>query len=282
MNLLSLNCRGLGSLDAVGALRDLLKREASAFVFLCETKLSGREMKKFRLKCEGRDGMEVDSVGRSGGLAFIWRRGMQCEFRSASRVTSFYGWPAVADRHLSWKLLCLLGRQSSLPWVCVGDFNEILYATEMKGGSRAQWQMNNFREAADTQAEEANRQSRLDRAMCTGTWSDLFPYAKLLHMGREWSDHAPSKLLLNGRVEREKSSKIFRFVQLWVGMEGCEEVIVNGGENGGGDLIATLDACASGLVRWKVVNIGKIVREINKKRRQLDRLNEGGRLAVQI
>ncbi|XP_074318601.1 uncharacterized protein LOC141655419 [Silene latifolia] len=33
---------------------------------------------------------------------------------------TLYGWPSVSDRHLSWELLRLLGRQSQIPWVWVG------------------------------------------------------------------------------------------------------------------------------------------------------------------
>ncbi|XP_074274040.1 uncharacterized protein LOC141597473 [Silene latifolia] len=164
MNCLSLNCRGLGNPDAVGGLRNLIRRKAPALVFLCETKLSSSEMRGITSSLEGYCSMEVDSVGRSGGLAFLWRKEFRVSLRSASthymdldigegdgvwRLTGFYGWPLVQDRHLSWQLLRYLAEEDHTAWLCIGDFNEILYANEMKGGSRAQWQMNNFREAVD-------------------------------------------------------------------------------------------------------------------------------------
>ncbi|KAK9672224.1 hypothetical protein RND81_12G085700 [Saponaria officinalis] len=230
MNLLSPNCRGLGNPDALGGLRNLLRREAPSLVFLCETKLSGSEMRNVRACLDDYDGMEVDSVGRAGGLAFLWRKEINCSLRLASvhhmdfeihtkgsqwRVTGFYGWPAVAERYLSWDLLRLLSSQSSDPWVCIGDFNEILFANEMKGGHRAQWHMRNLREAIDDcelrdmsfegydftydngQEEEANRQSRLDRVLCNEAWLELFPRARLTHLGWEWSDHIPIKLTID-------------------------------------------------------------------------------------
>ncbi|XP_074306460.1 uncharacterized protein LOC141641707 [Silene latifolia] len=148
-------------------------------------------MRRVREGLEGYHGLEVDSVGRLE---------LYCTFVSASvhymnftvkeenrvwRVTGFYGWPNVAERHLSWELLQLLSRQSTLPWLCIGDFNEILFSTEMKGSSRPQRQMINFQRAVDEcglrdvawegyqftfdngQSGEANRQSMIDRAMCT-------------------------------------------------------------------------------------------------------------------
>ncbi|XP_074266052.1 uncharacterized protein LOC141588511 [Silene latifolia] len=170
----------------------------------------------------------------------------------------------------------------------------------MKGGSGLQWQMNNFRDAVDDcelrdvrfegypftfdngQVEGANRQCRLDRAMSTGEWMDMFPYAKLRHLGCEWSDHTPIKLILNGRFEHARGRRPFRFEQVWVGEEGSEEAVSRGYEKGGGDIISTLEECANELMKWKGVNIGKVVRDIHRKRQQLDALNMGGRTVDQV
>ncbi|XP_074290614.1 uncharacterized protein LOC141617329 [Silene latifolia] len=264
---------------------------------------------------DGYNGMEVDSVGRSGGLAFLWRREVACSFISASvhymdfkissqagvwRVTGFYGWPGVSERHLSWELLRVLARQTDLPWVCLGDYNEILFATEMKGGSRPQWQMNNFRAAVDDcglrdvpwegynfsfdngQAGEANRQSMIDRAMCTGEWLEMFPYAKLFYLEREWSDHAPIKLVLNAREKIGGEKRMFRFEQMWVGEEGCEAAVERGVERGWGSLVTILSSCASELQEWKKTNIHKIKRLIGQKRKQIAKLNQGVRGHEQV
>ncbi|XP_074274052.1 uncharacterized protein LOC141597484 [Silene latifolia] len=269
MNILSINCRGLGNPDTVSALRALVRREAPAIVFLCETKLCGREMRRARERLEGYFGMEVDSMGRSGGLAMLWKRDIDCVFMSSSvhhmdftvrhdgkewRLTGFYGWPAVSDRHLSWELLRLLKEESNLPWVCMGDYNEILFSTEMKGGSRPQRQMNNFRAAVDDcqlrdvpwvgynfsfdngQAGEANRQCMLDRALCSYSWLDLFPYARLHYLDREWSDHAPIKLVFESKEVGET----------------------------------------------RKLNINKIGKELEKKRKQLARFNEGDRSETNV
>ncbi|XP_074291949.1 uncharacterized protein LOC141618767 [Silene latifolia] len=271
-------------------------------------------MRKVRERLDGYFGMEVDSVGRSGGLAFLWKREVDCEFVSASnhhmdfkvrgeggewRITGFYGWPAVSDRHLSWELLRLLGRQSSLPWVCIEDYNEVLLSTEMKGGggggSRPQWQMNNFRAVVDEcglrdvpwegcnfsfdngQAGEANRQSMIDRAMCTTPWLDLFPYARLFYLNREWSDHAPIRLVFNYRVSEVKQPRPFRFEQIWVGAEGCGEAVARGIAKGRGCLATVLEECARELGMWKRTNINKIGRDIENKNKQLHKLNTGDR-----
>ncbi|XP_074265286.1 uncharacterized protein LOC141587712 [Silene latifolia] len=265
-------------------------------------------MRRVKEKLDGYYGIEVDSAGRSGGLAFLWKKEVDCLFMSASlhhmdfmirgeggewRVTGFYGWPSVSDRHLSWELLRLLGRQSQLPWVCIGDFNEILFSTEMKGGSRLQRQMNNFREAVDEcgirdalwegynfswdngKAGEANRQSMLDRALCSASWLDLILFARLFYLDREWSDHAPIKLLLNRREEETAKERNFRFEQVWVRVEGCREAIERGVEKGGANLVLVLNKYARELRAWKSMSISGIGRDIRRKCKLLSRLNKG-------
>ncbi|XP_074267252.1 uncharacterized protein LOC141590575 [Silene latifolia] len=166
----------------------------------------------------------------------------------------------------------------------------------MKGGSRLQWQMNNFRDAVDEcglrdlpyegydftfdngQVGDANRQCRLDRAMVNGTWSDTFPYAKLLHLDREWSDHAPIKVLLNGRGDSDgRAPKRFRFEQIWVGQDGCEDAVKRAWNDGDFELMSTLQQCANELQNWKGISIGKVMRDLKLKRARLKVLNEGGR-----
>ncbi|XP_074300606.1 uncharacterized protein LOC141631893 [Silene latifolia] len=161
--------------------------------------------------------------------------------------------------------------------------------------------MNNFRYAVDDcglrdlpyegyaftfdngQEGDANRQCRLDRAMVNGEWSDKFPYAKLLHLDREWSDHAPIKALLNGRRDAEgRAPKMFRFEQIWVGHDGCEDVVKRAWETEDGELISSLQRCAIELQNWKGVSIGKVMRDLQKKRKRLKWLNEGGRSVREV
>lgn len=51
------------------------------------------------------------------------------------RLTGFYGEAKRELRYQSWELLDWLSAQSSLPWLCVGDFNEVLEASEQFGGN---------------------------------------------------------------------------------------------------------------------------------------------------
>jgi hypothetical protein len=64
------------------------------------------------------------------------------------RLTGFYGNPKTHKHKESWVLLKHLSSLSSEPWVCMGDFNEILDNSERWGrGSRPGWQIEDFCDA---------------------------------------------------------------------------------------------------------------------------------------
>ncbi|KAK3230768.1 hypothetical protein Dsin_002649 [Dipteronia sinensis] len=66
------------------------------------------------------------------------------------RFTGFYGYPEQSQRKHSWTSLRRLASMSTLPWVCMGDFNEILCDKEKMGGIRKNWKdMLDFREVLE-------------------------------------------------------------------------------------------------------------------------------------
>jgi hypothetical protein len=63
-------------------------------------------------------------------------------------LTGFYGEAQRELRHRSWECLKTLNGQSSLSWLCVGDFNEVLCTNEQfEGAGRSEWQMEGFLDA---------------------------------------------------------------------------------------------------------------------------------------
>ena len=51
----------------------------------------------------------------------------------AWHLTGFYGELETANREHSWNLLRDLCHKHSLPWICLGDFNEVLRLEEKQG-----------------------------------------------------------------------------------------------------------------------------------------------------
>jgi hypothetical protein len=129
-------------------------------VFLMETRMS-EERAGDLMKSLGFPNREVVvAAGLSGGLALFWRRDVTVSSQSKSRshidvvlsydkldvrrwrFTGFYGEPRRELRKNSWYLLWFLRVQMDLPWLCAGDFNEVLAADEHFGACvREAWQM---------------------------------------------------------------------------------------------------------------------------------------------
>ena len=108
----------------------------------------------------------VQRINKGGGLVMYWKSDLKVDVVSSSvnhidaiinkdsetawHFTGFYGEPETHKRHESWDLLRSLHQQSSLPWLCTGDFNEIVKQSEKIGGrGRPQGQMQIFREVLD-------------------------------------------------------------------------------------------------------------------------------------
>ena len=54
---------------------------------------------------------------------------------NAWRLTGFYGEPETARRIEAWNKLGSLNSQPNIPWLCVGDFNEITRQDEKVGSA---------------------------------------------------------------------------------------------------------------------------------------------------
>ncbi|KAL0395137.1 UNVERIFIED_CONTAM: hypothetical protein Slati_4479900 [Sesamum latifolium] len=98
-------------------------------------------------------GINVDSHGKGGGLMLFWRKDVNLVVHSFSpshidagifnekgtegwRFMGLYGQPDADCRSKTWRLLRRLSTFSPRPWLCAGDFNEILSQEEKTGASR--------------------------------------------------------------------------------------------------------------------------------------------------
>ncbi|KAK9670069.1 hypothetical protein RND81_13G174700 [Saponaria officinalis] len=221
---LSWNCRGLGSPRAVNALKGIINVENPHFVFLSETKLKNKE----RLEhCMG------EGKRMRGGLIFLWSEHVNLNPRSYSKNHIDM---IMTANDKNWRVTGI--RQSNDPWFCFGDFNAILSATEKQGGNnKSQREIDAFRDVVEFcgfreityighpftwsngRGGDENVQERLDRAMATDEWIDMYSSSSIHHLPKRKSDHLPIPVKISKAIDgntQHKRRRSFRFKKMWL------------------------------------------------------------------
>jgi exonuclease III len=267
MKLCGWNSRGAGNGPAIRGLLDLKEKEDPGVLFLSETKLKEDQIKWLKWKLGMPNMVVKDSEGQSGGLAMFWKNSVQVRLSGFIsryhidvlitendgfewRFTGIYGEPKTSEREKTWKLLRTLKLQNDKPWLCVGDFNEILFSWEKEGGApKPQAQMDKFKSALEdcgledlgyvgdtftwrNHAHAADRyiRERLDRAVASESWKLRFPAYKVINGEPRHSDHRPIIVDTQGaRCVRRSSARSSgpRFEARWLQEEGCKEIVEN-------------------------------------------------------
>ncbi|KAA3478658.1 reverse transcriptase [Gossypium australe] len=161
-----------------------------------------------------------------------------------------------------------IGSRGGLSLAWRGDFNEILYGFEKKGGlPREERRMKAFRKVLEDcslvdmgfsgnwftwereNLPETNIQERLDRGVAMEEWISLFPDSLIQHLPHSFSDHCP--LLINTEYRaRRLVHKNFKFESWWVLEETFFEEVRCISENSTRDLLSKLENMKKGLESW--------------------------------
>ncbi|XP_075650201.1 uncharacterized protein LOC142620776 [Castanea sativa] len=145
-------CRGLGNHCAVEVLSELVRKKAPIILFLMETKLTDREMKPIKMELGFYGLLSVSCNDYRGGLALLWKEEVTVDTQTYSpnhidvnvhtqtspnwRLIGTYGHSVEERKIETWRLMRHQHARASLPWVCLGDFNEVLASDEKNGGNR--------------------------------------------------------------------------------------------------------------------------------------------------
>ncbi|KAL0350291.1 UNVERIFIED_CONTAM: hypothetical protein Sradi_4178300 [Sesamum radiatum] len=263
MNLLMWNCQGLGGPWTVRSLGNFIRDYHPALVFLAETKCSSCRIDLLKRRFD-MFGFSVESRGKGGGLALLWRKSVDVVLQSYShnhidvyvrlnenqdwwRFTGLYGEPETAKREATWRLLSQLHTQSVWPWLVAGDFNEILDQSEKWGGPpRPLWQIRKFRRAltdcglsdlgysgepftwSNHHSSPGTIRERLDQACANWGWTQLFPNVSVLHLSANCSDHSALLVKLDGRPTLNlRGFRPWRFEAAWLQTEQCANIVAD-------------------------------------------------------
>ena len=314
MSTMAWNCRGLGNQHTVRALEKVVSSEDPSFIFLMETKLVVSEMDGIKEGLNRSQGLVVPCKGRSGGLALLWKKELKVDVQSYSdshidaivdqgvigkkwRITGFYGNPETSKRLDSWVLLKCLSTLNSLPWVCLGDFNELMDGREKEGGSaRPAKQMEAFCEVINSSCLRdlgftgqdytwsrrlGNRgwvRERLDRALVSTNWAARFPKLNLFHKPNSASDHCILILKdVQNNSKRRRGKKLFRFKEMWLKEEACVGVVEDAWARGASKdfespLSSYLSECQHSLISWNNASFGHLGKKLVALQARLEAL----------
>ncbi|KAF4386854.1 hypothetical protein F8388_006809 [Cannabis sativa] len=206
----------------------------------------------------------VDRIGLSGGLLLLWKEELNVRVDSSSpghvlarvagkdffpwTLTCFYGHPDALQRKFSWELLRNIRKEVFGPWLCIGDFNEVVSLSEKVGGRiRRDVAMEDFRMVIDDcrlidfcsskteltwcNGHEVNPiMERLDRGLCNEEWLRNFNGADVSVLDWWGSDHRPlvvdipieNDRLRCGQVKRKNR---FHFEEAWCEEPECAEIV---------------------------------------------------------
>ncbi|PWA73584.1 hypothetical protein CTI12_AA146360 [Artemisia annua] len=297
-------------IDNVKKLKDScdsnLTEHSLTIIFLMETRIHDSETRGFRYIFPHYNVLVINFVGRTGGLLLFWKKDCDLAVENFSRNhidflvkedggnvwrgTGIYGWPTQQEKFRTWALLRSLQSYQRRPWVCFGDFNEVLYAYEKAGRRGCNInQMTAFLEAcnfcnledmsatgvkftwSNGRRGAANVRKRLDRFLTAVDWLDLFPGASFHNLARIASDHSP---ILCRLLPLVKKTPVFRFESMWLRDESIHEVVQDAWANALGsglqnDPCAIVEECAARLSEWNKYSCGHVQRLLKSKQRSL-------------
>jgi hypothetical protein len=249
-----------------------------------------------------------------GGLAMLWNERVDLKLNTYSRnhidvlvvekgsgieyrLTGFYGNAETSKRKESWALLKHLSQQSAVPWVCLGDFNEILEYSECLGRRfRPEWQLRDFVKQclfvnymilAFRDISLRGGINVLTMILSLLDWIEswlqplgfrLLMVQRSLILAFQNLDHCPLLLTIPDTVTPSKRKRVFRFEAWWAKDEQCKGVI----EEAWGmsmmegspmfKVVEKLKGCRASLIGWSREKFGSLAATIRDRRVLLQNL----------
>jgi hypothetical protein len=182
-------------------------------------------------------------------------------------------------------MLKFIKASSPLPWLCIGDFNEVLLREEHMGvNERSNSQIEAFRDVVDTcQLRDLGFSGnpwtfekkvtggtycrvRLDRALATADWCARYPMAQVQHLSAAASDHSPIMLQYEQRVEQRRTPRLFRYEAMWEAHDAFSPMVEQEWKENPSatmnDLEGKLHGLSASLSEWGRNTFGHVRKEL--------------------
>ena len=144
MNILMWNCRGALNPDFKWRVFEMAVNHRPLIMVITETRVGGSRAEKI-IKGLPFDGfITTETIGYARGLWILWRSEdadvkllsvTEQEIHATVKVcasnlswifTAIYVGPRLAERRILWSNIEKVGQLHNLPWLMIGDFNEVL------------------------------------------------------------------------------------------------------------------------------------------------------------
>uniref|UniRef100_A0A2N9H633 CCHC-type domain-containing protein n=1 Tax=Fagus sylvatica TaxID=28930 RepID=A0A2N9H633_FAGSY len=214
MNVLTWNFRGVLNPCFRRALNELIKINNPDILILTETRLGGTRAAKLAATLPFAGFLSTKTIGFAGGIWCLWKSdaleldhlcSTEQEIHVSVKVkdsnsswllSAIYASPRQAERRILWRNLSIIAANHDLPWVMIGDFNDIMSSEEKWGGNvPSHTRISEYRDCmnkcnmidlgfsgpkytwSNLHDISSLIMQRLDRAWANPSWSVLFPNA---------------------------------------------------------------------------------------------------------
>uniref|UniRef100_A0A2N9ERH6 CCHC-type domain-containing protein n=1 Tax=Fagus sylvatica TaxID=28930 RepID=A0A2N9ERH6_FAGSY len=306
VNILTWNCRGVLNPCFRKALLNTLNINNPDILILTETRLGGDRAAELARSFPLDGFLCTNTIGFAGGIWILWKTevvevGHLCsteqEIHASVKVrgsnslwliSAIYASPRRSERRILWENLKIIASLNNLPWVMLGDFNDILLCEEKWGGNRpSNSRIREFRNCLNacnmidlgfsgpkytwSNCHDMNSliMEKLDRVLANSDWRILFPEVSVTHLPRTHSDHCPVFLNLCPNIPCTLP-RPFRFESIWFSHVDFPSVVEKAWATPALNLSIIFSIFAALVSAW---NKSKFDNIFHRKKRILARLN---------
>lgn len=253
-------------MDGRRHVRELTKKHQPSMVVLMETHCPFNRAERFWHHTGFKIAACSEANGHSGGIWVLVEKNsnfrvelvdsfhqvVTVRVSRSSRHWTFsavYASPIPAARKNLWHHLIGLKSTISDPWLLMGDFNEVLYQSKVRGGSFSMNRASKFSHMMETcelldlgakgnlftwfckAVGERAISKRLDRGMSDYNWRTTFHEAFVENLVRQHSDHSPLLLRCKSIIP-DKGARPFRFQVAWLSHKQFPPLVQNAWKKG--------------------------------------------------